>query len=152
MHSTSYAYKTNYICHAQYSSYIVATHTITHSPCTSTCTTHPALHTQGCQGCLPQCLSMQSSRTPVEKDKSSSLMNDMLCYKIVLVQICQAKRLDFPPEALRKMKEASLDISTRELELKRLIQCQLEIRHHHLWVELKAKVLSILFQIQKKRL
>ena len=31
--------------YAQYSNYIAATHNITHSPCTSTCTPHPALHT-----------------------------------------------------------------------------------------------------------
>ena len=35
--------KTEHICHAQYSNYIAATHNITHSKCTSTCTTHPAL-------------------------------------------------------------------------------------------------------------
>ena len=32
--------KTEHICHAQYSNYIIATHNITHSKCTSTCTTH----------------------------------------------------------------------------------------------------------------
>ena len=35
------------ICHAQYSNYIAATHNITHSPCTSKCTTYPP-------HCLPQ--------------------------------------------------------------------------------------------------
>ena len=42
MHSTAAAYKTGHICHSQ-SNYIAATHNTTHSPCTSTCTTHPAL-------------------------------------------------------------------------------------------------------------
>ena len=37
--------RTDHICHAQYSNYIVATHNITHSPCTSKCTTHPPLPT-----------------------------------------------------------------------------------------------------------
>ena len=37
--------KTDHICHAQYSNYIVAIHNITHSPCTSKCTTHPPLPT-----------------------------------------------------------------------------------------------------------
>ena len=45
MHSTVSAFKTDHICHAQYTNYIAATHNITHSPCTSTCTPHPALHT-----------------------------------------------------------------------------------------------------------
>ena len=45
MHSTASAYKTDHISHAQYSSYTVATHNITHSPCTSMCTTHSALPT-----------------------------------------------------------------------------------------------------------
>ena len=34
-----------YICHAQCSNYTAATHNITHSPCTSTYTTHPPLLT-----------------------------------------------------------------------------------------------------------
>ena len=33
------------ICHAQYSNYNAAIHNITHSPCTSKCTTHPPLPT-----------------------------------------------------------------------------------------------------------
>ena len=37
--------KSDHICHAQYSNYIAATHNITHSPCTSKCTTHPPLST-----------------------------------------------------------------------------------------------------------
>ena len=37
--------KTDHICHAQNGNYIAPTHNITHSPCTSTCTTHPALPT-----------------------------------------------------------------------------------------------------------
>ena len=37
--------KTDHIFHAQCSNYNVATHNITHSPCTSTCTIHPALPT-----------------------------------------------------------------------------------------------------------
>ena len=43
MHCTvsTYTVKTDHICHAQYSNYIAATHNITHSPCTSKCTTHP---------------------------------------------------------------------------------------------------------------
>ena len=41
------AFKTDHICHAQYSNYIAATHNITHSPCT--------LHTQHYPPhCLPQ--------------------------------------------------------------------------------------------------
>ena len=36
--------KTDHFCHAQYSNYIAATH-ITHSPCSSKCTTHPPLST-----------------------------------------------------------------------------------------------------------
>ena len=32
-----------YTCHSQHSNYITATHNITHPPCTSTCTPHPAL-------------------------------------------------------------------------------------------------------------
>ena len=38
-----HTHKTEHICHAQYSNYIAATHNITHSKCTSTCTTYPAL-------------------------------------------------------------------------------------------------------------
>ena len=37
--------KTDHIFHAQYSNCIAATHNITHSPCTSKCTTHPPLPT-----------------------------------------------------------------------------------------------------------
>ena len=37
--------KTDHICHADYTNYIAATHNMTHSPSTSTCTTHPALPT-----------------------------------------------------------------------------------------------------------
>ena len=37
--------KTDHICHAQYSNYIAATYNITHSPCTSKCTTHPTTTT-----------------------------------------------------------------------------------------------------------
>ena len=39
------AFKTDHICHGQHSNYIGATHNITHSPCTSTCTPHPAIPT-----------------------------------------------------------------------------------------------------------
>ena len=35
----------HHICHAWYSNYIVANHNITHSPCTSKCTTHPPIPT-----------------------------------------------------------------------------------------------------------
>ena len=47
LHSFCIRAKTDHICHAQYATtlYIAATHKITHSPCTSTCTTHPALPT-----------------------------------------------------------------------------------------------------------
>ena len=38
-------FKTDHICHAQYSNYIAATHNITHSPYSLTCTPHPALPT-----------------------------------------------------------------------------------------------------------
>ena len=41
MHSTVSTIKTDYTCHAHYSSYIEAIHNVTHSPCTSTCTPHP---------------------------------------------------------------------------------------------------------------
>ena len=43
--SSIFSDKTDHICHAQYSNYIAATHNITHSPCTSTCTPYPALPT-----------------------------------------------------------------------------------------------------------
>ena len=51
-----HAVKTDHICHAQYSNYIAATHNITHSPCTSKCTTHPPLPTH----CLPPIIFVQA--------------------------------------------------------------------------------------------
>ena len=45
LHSFSIRQARQTICHAQYSNYIAATHNITHSLCTSTCTIHLALTT-----------------------------------------------------------------------------------------------------------
>ena len=48
------------------------------------------------------------------------------------------------------MEEASLDISTRKLELNKSHQSQLEIRHHWIRVELQAQILSLLFEVGGK--
>ena len=45
LHSFCIQSRQTNIRHAQYSNYIAATHNITHSPCTSKCTTHPPLPT-----------------------------------------------------------------------------------------------------------
>ena len=66
------------------------------------------------------------------KGKSCSLVNELSCHRIVLVQI---SCLNLPLEPLGKMEEASLDISTRKLELNRLHQCQLEICHYCIRLE-----------------
>ena len=49
IHSTVFTIKTDYTCHAHYSSYLEAIHNVTHSPCTSTCTPNPTL-------LIPHCL------------------------------------------------------------------------------------------------
>ena len=79
--------------------------------------------------------------------KGKSLVNQSSCVRIILVQI---SCLNPPPELLRKMKEASLDISTRKLELNGLHQCQLKIRHYCIRVELQAQILSLLFEVGGK--
>ena len=62
MYSTASAYKTDHICRTQY---IAATPNITHSPCTSTCTTHSVLPMH--LYCLPQRWPSSNKQTIVGK-------------------------------------------------------------------------------------